>query len=64
MEIIRDINTEHYGQAKETVFGGGAYYTPLMDKPMTNKIYREIIEGSFVELTVLIAAQTLWSRHM
>ena len=63
-ETLRDFNTKHYGQANKTVFGGGDYYTLLTDKPMTNPIYKEILEGSFAERPDLTAAQKLWSRHM
>ena len=62
-ETLRDFNTKHYGQANKTVFGGGEYYTILMDKPMTNPIYKDIIEGSFAERPDLTAAQKLRSRH-
>ena len=63
-ETLRDFNTKHYGQANKTVFGGGDYYTLLTDKPMTNPIYKKILEGSFAERPDLTAAQKLWSRHM
>ena len=48
-KMLMDFNTKHYDQANTRAFGGGEYYTLLMDKPMTNPIYREILEGSFAE---------------
>ena len=64
VETLRDFNTKHYGEANKTVFGGGEYYTLLKYKPMTNLIYKEILEGSFVEQPDPTSAQKLWSRHM
>ena len=59
VDAVHDFHTNHYGQENSTVVGGGDYYKPLTDKPMTNPVYEEIINGTFASRPDLIAVHKL-----